>query len=223
MDLHIPPVHYADKDKVWLSIGKVRESQLQCAGEKRLCDFYQPSLRLNFWNKTLNSVFLKCDWLTLVSVLGIVDTVTDMRCRYSVGQVIETGLLLTADERNLLVYLPKSVDSCSNYLRQSHSFLYGLTFSPHANRFLGQQNVFFVDWRGISSPLVTHYPLCAVFVRVTSPPRLQVLSANKWQTVQKDFWILFLCYGRPVKCTSAFPLCRGGGEQLSFLLANWFF
>lgn len=75
------------------------------------------------------------------------------------------------------------MDYCSNYLRQGHGFLYGLTFSPHANRFLGQQNVFFVDWRGISSPLVTHYLLCAVFVCVTSPPRLQVLSANKWQTV----------------------------------------
>lgn len=98
------------------------------------------------------------------------------------GQVIETGLLLTADERNLLVYL-QSVWIIANYRRQSHGFLYGLTFSPHANRLLGQQNVFFVDWRGISSPLVTHYPLCAVFVRVTSPPRLQVLSTNKWQTV----------------------------------------
>lgn len=118
-----------------------------------------------------------------MSVLGIVDTVTDMRCRYSVGQVIETGLLLTADERNLLVYLQSLWIIAPNYLRQSHGFLYGLTFSPHANRFLGQQNVFFVDWRGISSPLVTHYLLCAVFVCVTSPPRLQVLSANKWQTV----------------------------------------
>lgn len=142
-----------------------------------------------------------------------------MRCRYSVGQVIETGLLLTADERSLFV------DYCSNYLRQSHGFLYGLTFSPHANRFLGQQNVFFVDWSCVSSPLVTHYLLCAVFVRVTSPPRLQVLSANKWQTVlllklSRRTFEHFFCYGHPVKCTSAFPLCRGGGEQLSFLLAN---
>lgn len=128
-----------------------------------------------------------------MSVLGIVDTVTDMRCRYSVGQDIETGLLLTADERNLLVYLQKSVDYCSNYLWQSHCFLYGLTFSPHANRFLGQKNVFFVDWRFVSSPLVAHYLLCAVFVRVTSPPRLQPINGRRnqnttaFETFQKDF------------------------------------
>lgn len=39
---------------------------------------------------------------TLASVLGIVDTVAHMRCSYTVGQVIETGLCITTDEHNLL-------------------------------------------------------------------------------------------------------------------------
>lgn len=110
-----------------------------------------------------------------------------------------------------LVYLQKSVDYCSNYLRQSHCFLYGLTFSPHANRFLGQQNVFLVDWRGVSSPLVTHYLLCAVFVRVTSPPRLQPINGRRnqnstaFETFQKDFWTFFFVLWASSQMHICFP------------------
>lgn len=136
---------------------------------------------------------------------------------------------MTTDEHNLQVHLQKSLDYCSNYLWQSRSFLYGLTFSHHANRFLRRQNVFFVDWRGVLSPLVTRYRLCAVFVCVTSLPRLQPINGNRnknsaaFKTFQKDFWNFFC--GMVVQSNAHLLIHKAEEERsgFSYFWTKWFF